>query len=425
MKMPASTPVADKPRKDQKEDKMPHMVLRKQTQASTSTTTYLKQKTQQSPPSVNARELATVKKNVMKRNELPTGDITSNGGWREVKKGANPKPQSPSNPINDKNRYEALDEVDDRRQHGQQAVPATRSKSHLPPVVVKYEGPHRELEQLIKGLCSDKFTVKTTGENVKYNFSTEDDLVKVLGELQNKKIKYHTFPNSSEKKRKLVLRGLPINMLPEHIKEELEETGIIATSVSQLRHPATSAPMPLFLIIIKDNLENRKIEDLEELCHFKIKLEKLKQQRGPPQCFNCQGIGHVSRHCAKPPTCVKCAGEHRAAECTLQKGIDQPFCANCKKIGHVASYRGCEKHQIAMGREINKRIPPREIAQPTETATNEERPPKRSYAEVTAANIEEIIVKTMEKMLPKIIEQISAMILTKITEKVTNQYGQQ
>lgn len=59
-----------------------------------------------------------------------------------------------------------------------------------------------------------------------------------------------------------------------------------------------------------------------------------------PQCFECQRMGHVARHCPFNIRCARCGGPHPAVHCDQHR----IRCANCGQ-GHRATYRLCPARQ--------------------------------------------------------------------------------
>jgi len=96
--------------------------------------------------------------------------------------------------------------------------------------------------------------------------------------------------------------------------------------------------MPICLVHIAATLNAKDIFLVNNLFYLQISVEAL-QPSGPAQCFACQRFGHGSRNCGHPPSCVKCAGNHKVSSCT--KTLEQtPTCCNCGRP-HTANFRGC------------------------------------------------------------------------------------
>ncbi|GFR17847.1 nucleic-acid-binding protein from transposon X-element [Trichonephila clavata] len=98
-------------------------------------------------------------------------------------------------------------------------------------------------------------------------------------------------------------------------------------------------PMPLFLVTLPRNDDNRNIFNLTEMCYLKIKVEPLRPKTGPAQCFRCQGFFHSSRHCTRNPKCVKCGKPHLTKDCIKPRDTEAT-CGNFQG-NHPANYMGC------------------------------------------------------------------------------------
>ncbi|XP_049837967.1 nematocyst expressed protein 3-like [Schistocerca gregaria] len=133
--------------------------------------------------------------------------------------------------------------------------------------------------------------------------------------------------------------------------------------------------MPLFLVVCSDTVENRKLYQLTRVADVPVHTEDLRSRRGPVQCFRCQEINHVARHCSMPGRCVKGAGAHAGSACP-RPPTEKPTCALCGGA-HVASYRGCEVWKRAIARQRGQTPAPR----PKKPAT---RWPGVSFAEATS-----------------------------------------
>ncbi|KAG8237370.1 hypothetical protein J437_LFUL017439 [Ladona fulva] len=90
---------------------------------------------------------------------------------------------------------------------------------------------------------------------------------------------------------------------------------------------------------LHDSIPSVDFLTVRYVCGLKIRIEKHRPPKGPPQCHRCQLFGHTDKACHMPPRCVKCGGNHLTADCKKEDG-EAVVCANCKG-GHPASYRGC------------------------------------------------------------------------------------
>jgi hypothetical protein len=64
----------------------------------------------------------------------------------------------------------------------------------------------------------------------------------------------------------------------------------------------------------------------------------------PYQCYNCQGFRHGAKDCKGKPKCVRCAGEHKSADCPRTEDMEIK-CINCG-LNHAASYGGCRRMKM-------------------------------------------------------------------------------
>ncbi|GFS84531.1 nucleic-acid-binding protein from transposon X-element [Nephila pilipes] len=111
--------------------------------------------------------------------------------------------------------------------------------------------------------------------------------------------------------------------------------------------------MPLFLITLEKNEENKTIYNLGELCYCKIRIESQRKRVGPALCFRCQGFYHNSNFCTRDPKCVKCGDKHLTAECKNSPETP-PTCCHCGE-NHPANFSGCKTNPL------NKPPPPPKI----------------------------------------------------------------
>ncbi|GFT63897.1 nucleic-acid-binding protein from transposon X-element [Trichonephila clavipes] len=102
--------------------------------------------------------------------------------------------------------------------------------------------------------------------------------------------------------------------------------------------------MPLFLVTLLRNPENKGIFNIKNIGFFRVSVEPLNKSTLPPQCYRCQEFFHHSRFCTRAPKCLKCSGGHLTSECT--KSAKAPAkCANCSGP-HPANFSGCPKNPI-------------------------------------------------------------------------------
>ncbi|KAK8787510.1 hypothetical protein V5799_022710 [Amblyomma americanum] len=124
----------------------------------------------------------------------------------------------------------------------------------------------------------------------------------------------------------------------EEIAEQLSSQGVVHArrvrtrvregSTSELRAEATDKVMLVFM----PNEERPRSVKLNAVDH---EVEEYVSE--VPQCFHCQRMGHVSKHCQFNTRCARCSGPHPTADC---QALSPVRCANCGQ-GHFATWRNC------------------------------------------------------------------------------------
>lgn len=227
------------------------------------------------------------------------------------------------------------------------------------PIFLKYGANWRKIVDSINKLIGDKLTLKNMGDFVKIFPKTIEQFRIIESELIKNEIKFYAMQPKAERPRKIVIRGLPIDIPCEEIKHELTERGFQIQRLTQLRRfdkvKQQRINLPLFLVnlYVSDNFV--EIYDIGELLGFIVKIERFKN-KSARQCYNCQRFHHSSEVCHLEPRCLKCAGSHKTTECKKPK-TEPAKCANCGEP-HPANYTGCRLHpkQLKARREENKTI---------------------------------------------------------------------
>ncbi|GFY54140.1 nucleic-acid-binding protein from transposon X-element [Trichonephila inaurata madagascariensis] len=167
---------------------------------------------------------------------------------------------------------------------------------------------------------------------------------KLQSYLETKKMRSHTFEMADNKQLKAVIRGLPTDYDQKEIASELKGFVFEPSHISILRNRKTNTNMPLFLVVLKRNEENKQIFHITNIGFFRVVIEPLKGSSMPPQCYRCQEFYHPSRLCNRAPKCLKCSGSHLTADC--KKSTKSPAkCTNCG--GPLpANFSGCPSNPV-------------------------------------------------------------------------------
>ncbi|GFX41523.1 nucleic-acid-binding protein from transposon X-element [Trichonephila clavipes] len=220
-----------------------------------------------------------------------------------------------------------------------------RNGKRIAPIVIDAQSNATELLTQIGNLCNNT-ALEGRFENGKLRvFPTSAEEHRIIQKfVSDKKMPSHTFEMAHNKQLKVVLRGLPTDYNQEELMSELHTLGFKPNHISLLRNRKTNTNMPLFLVTLLRNPENKGIFNIKNIGFFRVSVEPLNKSTLPPQCYRCQEFFHHSRFCTRAPKCLKCSGGHLTSECT--KSAKAPAkCANCSGP-HPANFSGCPKNPI-------------------------------------------------------------------------------
>jgi hypothetical protein len=77
------------------------------------------------------------------------------------------------------------------------------------------------------------------------------------------------------------------------IKQALKDEGHEVTNIWNVKQRATNKPLPIHLIDIKPNTNNKEIYRINTLVNTIVKFEAPHIKREIPQCLRCQNYGHT------------------------------------------------------------------------------------------------------------------------------------
>ncbi|XP_049793838.1 uncharacterized protein LOC126203557 isoform X3 [Schistocerca nitens] len=203
-----------------------------------------------------------------------------------------------------------------------------------PPIILHIKGHYRYFLQLLKEWTTEDFSVRTAGKDlIRVNFCNIADYKRVESEAAARQILFYTHTTHADKVITAVFRGLPRTFQPHHLWKELEELGFAVHFVVRMKYPKTGREMPLFLVVVPETPQNRKIFSITLIANRIISVENLKRRRGGPRCFRCQAIGHMAHHCSQLDICIQCTGEHQSQKCLLLRNKALKF-MNCGARQH-------------------------------------------------------------------------------------------
>lgn len=204
-------------------------------------------------------------------------------------------------------------------------------------------------------------TARSTAEGIKVQLSTSDDHRKLTAMLRSQNIPYHTFTLPEERKLRVVIRNVPVELGTDLVKEDLSQQGLPVIEVHRMIRGHTRQPFDLIMVVLDLSKEGKDIFNITTVCGLSgIVVEPPRRNGMLSQCHRCQLYGHSARNCHARPRCVKCLEDHATADCARPKANDAiksttpPSCVLCGQVGHPANYRGCPRAP----RPVMRRPPP-------------------------------------------------------------------
>lgn len=162
-----------------------------------------------------------------------------------------------------------------------------------------------------------------------------------------------------ERRYKLMIRGLDINMNCEELRAEIQASGIKVHHLSELKRKSIDnklVPLGIYAIEFNHN-QITELKNIKYLAHYKVQFEEPKDKHRIPFCVLCASWGHTKNGCRRPPRCMGCAGDHSSINCPITDKLStKPKCANCAG-DHPANYSECRFHleaKLARQQQLEK-----------------------------------------------------------------------
>lgn len=222
----------------------------------------------------------------------------------------------------------------------------------MPPIVVDGQTKNQNtLIQDLRATVRGNFSVKHTSNSTILFVDEKEDHNKVIKNIQEEKISYHTYTTREDKSHAFVLRGLAEGTKITDLEEDLESQYDIK---ARNTYRMSTKNRPLFLIVTDPSLTLDYLnKNIRIVLHTRITWELRKSLKQIIQCHNCQKWGHATTNCGRPPRCLKCAGKHLTRTC-LKSRETAAKCANCEGE-HPANYSKCQAYLERLDRLEEKR----------------------------------------------------------------------
>lgn len=209
-----------------------------------------------------------------------------------------------------------------------------------PPIMISGVSNYGQFYQTIRQKAINEFTIKLMS-NGTYKINTSDSTdFRVITELLSKEdTSWYTYEDKQSRPIRVIVKNLHYSCEPTMIVDDLKAQGLKALSAINKLMWKTKEPLNMFLLSFDAAEDINKIYKIDKIMNSIVNIEKIKNPNIIPQCKKCQAFGHTKNYCAKPPRCVKCAGQHSTIDCKKPDN-QHPKCCNCGEA-HPANYRGC------------------------------------------------------------------------------------
>ncbi|GFT80944.1 nucleic-acid-binding protein from transposon X-element [Nephila pilipes] len=178
--------------------------------------------------------------------------------------------------------------TNENREETDEPTLVEKKQKRVPPIMIDESLNTTALLDEISAIVGVKIQARMTNGKLKVFPESIDAHRKIQNFISVKKLKSHTLEMQNQKQLKVIIRGLPIDYNQEEIIEEIKNQGPIPEHISLLKSRRTNTNMPLFLVVLNKNPVNQDIYNIVHIGYFRIKIESLKKNTMPPQCYRCQ-----------------------------------------------------------------------------------------------------------------------------------------
>lgn len=106
--------------------------------------------------------------------------------------------------------------------------------------------------------------------------------------LELKNTEFYIYKPKQERNFKVVLKNMHPSTEIAEIKTALGELSHTTNNIWNIKQRITKKSLPIFIIELKPNNNNKDIYEIKSLLHCRITFEPPRPKRDIPQCTNCQ-----------------------------------------------------------------------------------------------------------------------------------------
>ena len=250
-----------------------------------------------------------------------------------------------------------------------------KRQPRMPPIIVKKlpEGNIFNHNRKLQAILTQPLKISYSVDGMKYHTGNRADYDKLYTILQAENIPFFSHEPRATKALNIVIKGLPVKVEANDLKQELEHLHYTIEHVRQITVADAAPdgtlfrrPVPIWVVTLPNTEESRQIYNLKDINQHTLRVESYKPNPRVTQCHRCQEFGHTSRRCNLKVQCVKCGQDHLFANCPQKGPAHNPKCANCGSQ-YTASYGKCPI-QIQQREALQQKIRNRTTERPPTTS---------------------------------------------------------
>ncbi|CAH2209071.1 jg2579 [Pararge aegeria aegeria] len=189
-------------------------------------------------------------------------------------------------------------------------------RERVPPLFIREKSAWERIIPLIDAANISFNGARSTNIGIRVQCPSSTDHRQLSALLRHENVGFHSYALEDERTLRVVIRGLPVELSAEHIKEDLLSKDLPVQEVHRMYHNKTKTPYELCLVILDLSPQGKAIFDVRSICRLTgLRVETPRNRGAIGQCHRCQLYGHSARNCHARPRCVKCLGDHGTADC--------------------------------------------------------------------------------------------------------------
>lgn len=224
----------------------------------------------------------------------------------------------------------------------QEELVQAKKPGKVPPITVRGSEDIGVVRATLKRAGLEHEISVTRGGDMKILTKSSDEYRSTCQLLKDSEVKCHWQELKEDRAFRVVVKGVPVSIEEEEVKEMIEAEGFKVMNVTRMWRNRSLA-YDTVAVCLENSTENRAIVGIRAISGLRVRVEVKRKSGEQKQCYKCLGFGHVQYRCANVERCPFCAGEHHSKDCN-ERGEGKVFkCANCGGA-HPAFFKSCPRY---------------------------------------------------------------------------------